>query len=183
MNYSKHMLNVHGMKVDKGSSQNKIAIAAIVLIAVIGLGLGFSSIFKTTNTNPELQSSPNPELSSNENVGNSVRISLSEIGTSANWYTYNSNGVKVKYFSVIGSDDKYHLAADACDVCYGNKLGYKQMENVMSCNNCGRQFAINSIGTENLAGGCWPSYIPMKIDGNYLVVENSALDGKRFMFE
>jgi len=56
---------------------------------------------------------------------------------------------------VKGSDEKIHLAIDACDVCYESKLGYKQTGNVMTCNNCGQTFPINSIGTENLKGGSW----------------------------
>jgi len=111
-----------------------------------------------------------------------MELPVSEVGTSAKWYTYDSNGVNVRFFLAKGGDGKIHLAADACDVCYRFKRGYRQTGAVMTCNNCGQTFAINSIGTGNLSGGCWPSYIPMKIEGNNVIIKTTDLDGKRSMF-
>ncbi|MCW4032168.1 MAG: DUF2318 domain-containing protein [Candidatus Bathyarchaeota archaeon] len=198
-NYSNHMLYVHGKNVEKGSSnRNKIAIVATILIAIIGISLSYNSIFNKTSTNleqsnaviepssgaiTEPSSSAITEPSSSAVVGDTIQISTSKVISAAKWYTYDSNGVDVKYFLVKGSDGKIHLGTDACDVCYDSKRGYRQSGNVMTCNNCGREFAINSIGTENLAGGCWPSYIPLEIDGDSAIIEKSDLNEKRYMFE
>jgi hypothetical protein len=121
--------------------------------------------------------------SSGAPVENVIKIPVSSVSTTAKWYAYNSNGTNVRYFLVKGGDNKIHLATDACDVCYSQKKGYRQLNsNTMKCNNCGREFGINSIGTENTAGGCWPSYLPMNVQGDYVIIKTSDLNGKRFMF-
>ena len=112
-----------------------------------------------------------------------VKIAASDLGTSAKFYSYTSSGVNIRYFAVLGADGEIHLAFDACDVCFAEKKGYEQIGDVMRCNNCGKEFAIGSIGTENLSGGCWPSYLPMDIRNGDIVVEKSDLDGKRYMFQ
>jgi uncharacterized membrane protein len=190
-NYSQHMSNAHGLNSRTGSSRNKIAIIAVVSIVLIAIAWSFNStseVKQITSTPVTSENSDNKVIQSNNEQNNEseetvVKIPISEIGTSAKWYTYNSNGETTKYFLVKGSDGKIHLAIDACDVCYSSKLGYKQTDNVMTCNNCGQTFPINSIGTENLSGGCWPSYLPYEVDGEQVIIDKSGIDQKRFMFQ
>jgi uncharacterized membrane protein len=52
----------------------------------------------------------------------------------------------------------------------------------MLCINCGNQYSINSLGTENTAGGCWPSYLPMRIDEDYIIINEFDLSQKKWMF-
>ena len=111
-----------------------------------------------------------------------VQIPVSELSTNAKFYTYDDSGVTIRYFVVKDTGGTVHVALDACDVCYAAKKGYQQVGDVMQCLNCGRQFSITSIGTENTAGGCWPSYLPMKIDGNNVVINIADLQAKSFMF-
>lgn len=149
-------------------------VASIVLIAIVGIALYFASHGSTPGPSPV--QAPPPQVES------AVRISVSQLSTSASFYTYNSGGTLVRYFGAVGPDGQVHVAADACDVCYAQKKGYRQVGDVMKCNNCGKEFAINSVGTENLSGGCWPSYLPVTISGGDAVVQLSDLKGKSFMF-
>ncbi len=111
-----------------------------------------------------------------------VSIPVSEAGTSARFYTYDANGTTVRFFLVKGADGKTHLAADACDVCYPLHKGYSQKNQNMRCNNCGRLFAINDIGTKNTAGGCWPSRIPINVEGGQVHIAKADLDAKTYLF-
>jgi len=186
--YVQHMSNVHGTNADRETShRDRMIIVAAVLIALIGISLSYQSFTRSVpaESKPLETSVPTDSKSSEPSAPpeNVVRIPTSEVSSSAKWYTHDSNGVKVKFFLVKGTDGKIHLAADACDVCYRGKRGYRQSENVMTCNNCGQTFAINGIGTQNLSGGCWPSHIPMKIEGDSVVIERSNLDQKRLMFQ
>ena len=113
---------------------------------------------------------------------NEIRIPLLDIDSKVSFYTYNANGVEIRYFAVKGSDDEIHVAADACDVCYDANKGYRQIGNVMSCINCGKEFPINSIGTENVAGGCWPSYLPIEVIEDSVIIKISDLESKKYMF-
>ena len=111
-----------------------------------------------------------------------IKIPLSEIDETADYYSYDSNGVDIKYFTVKGSDGKPRVALDACDLCYHEKKGYTQVGDVMRCLNCGLEFSISGIGTENTGGGCWPSYIEKTTVDDYLVIDISELEAKKFMF-
>jgi uncharacterized membrane protein len=104
--------------------------------------------------------------------------------TIARWFTYDSNGVDVKYFLVKGSDGKIHLGTDACYDCYEYKLGYSQNGDEMVCNKCSLTFPINGLGTDNLEmEGCWPSYIPFRTNEDSITIRMSDLDAKRSMFK
>lgn len=122
-------------------------------------------------------------LASAGSAGSTVSIPLEKIGTTANFFEFNSNGTAIRFFAVKGSDGSIKTAFDACDVCYANKKGYRQEGVYMVCNNCGKKFAIDSLGTENKnPGGCWPGYLPNKIAGDSVVIEKSDLEKGRGKF-
>ena len=148
--------------------------ASLVMIAVVGMALYFAS----QNGTP----GPSPVQPPPQQVDTTVTIPVSQLSASALFYTYNSGGTLVRYFGAVGSDGNVHVATDACDVCFSEKKGYRQVGDVMKCNNCGKEFAINSVGTENLSGGCWPSYLPVTMSGGNAVIQLSDLSAKTFMF-
>jgi hypothetical protein len=53
----------------------------------------------------------------------------------------------------------------------------------MECRNCGLTFPIEDIGDKNTGGGCWPSFIPITINEDSVIIEKSDLEIKRYMFE
>ena len=151
---------------------------SIVAVQVILLLAGCTTNTQNNN-NSNTNTNSNSELQQNET---DVRISISNVSTSAKFYSYDSNGVTVRYFAVKDKQGNVHIAFDACDVCYEAKKGYKQDGDVMQCINCGKTFSITSIGTDNTAGGCWPSFLPMNIDGNDVVIKITDLEAKSYMF-
>lgn len=152
-------------------------VGVVGIVAVLCFGGYYALSLKGTDTNQN--TNPNPPSSQNETE---VRISLSDLITTAKFYVYDSKGISIRYFAVKDSQGNVHVAFGACDVCYEAKKGYTQSGTVMQCNNCGKEFSIASIGTANTGGGCWPSYLPMKIDGNDVVIKISDLEAKNFMF-
>lgn len=110
-----------------------------------------------------------------------VSIPLADLSTTANFYELDDNGVKIRYFVVLGSDGEPRTAFDACDVCGGIK-GYEQIGKDIKCRNCGRVFSIDSVGTENKGYGCWPSYLPHEIEGNNLIINVSDIKAGKFRF-
>jgi len=154
-----------------------VVLGIIAVSAMIFLG-GCTS---TTQNNDNANKNTNYNIAPQQNE-TEVRIPLSDIDTTATFYSYDSNGVTVRYFAVKDAQGTVHVAFDACDVCYEAKKGYKQNGDVMQCLNCGKTFSITSIGTENTAGGCWPSFLPMNIDGNNVIIKISDLEAKSYMF-
>jgi uncharacterized membrane protein len=149
-----------------------IAIIAIIATVFIGMSIG----------NNNIEDDKEIDDTTTVSTGSQILIPISEIGTSAKFYSYESNGKDIKYFIVKGSDDVIHAAFDACDVCYNAKRGYNQDSDVMTCLNCGLTFPINELGESNTGGGCWPSFLPIKIDGDNIIIEQSDLENKINMF-
>ncbi len=154
-----------------------VFIGVVAIVAMVYLGGCTGTTQNKNNSNTDTNS--NSELQQNETE---VRIPISDISTTAKFYSYESSGISVRYFAVKDIQGTVHVAFDACDVCYEAKKGYKQDGDVMQCLNCGKTFSITSIGTENTAGGCWPSYLPMNIDGNDVVIKIADLEAKSYMF-
>ncbi len=109
-------------------------------------------------------------------------ILLSEVSSNARWYEYDSNGATIRFFAVKASDGSIKTAFDACDVCYGAKKGYRQEGNMMVCNNCGKKFSIDGLGTENRGTGCWPGYLPNTIQDGKIVIRKADIEGGRWRF-
>jgi len=162
----------------KKNMKKKLVIIGIVVLAAMVYLAGCTSIPQNNdNTNRKNNNNLAPQQNETE-----VRIPISDIDATATFYSYDADGVTVRYFAVKDAQGAIHVAFDACDVCYEAKKGYKQVAVQMQCLNCGQQFAITSIGSENTAGGCWPSYLDMKIDGNDVVIKIADLEAKTYMF-
>jgi len=166
-------------KIQRKKRTQKIIVAtSLSITAILSLVIVISM---PGNPNDQIQ---NSEIATPSDVVSQTEVSipLSEIGSNAKFYSYDSNGIEIRYFAVEGSDENVHVALDACDVCYDAKKGYRQNDEVMHCISCGKEFPINSIGIENTAGGCWPSYIPFRVDEDEVMIEISELESKRYMF-
>lgn len=112
-----------------------------------------------------------------------IAIPLSDLGTTAKFYTYiTDDGVTVKYFAVIGSDGQPHTAFDACEVCYDAKKGYYQDGEDMVCRNCGNRYLTNQMGTANKGGGCWPGYLESSVVGNEVIISFEELEAGKWFF-
>jgi uncharacterized membrane protein len=167
----------------KKKGTNTKVLAAIVVAVVLVAGGGFVVLsgaggLLNGNGNAGNGNQQVTELSPAQDV---VKIPLSNITNTLSFYTYKSNGTAIKFFAVKGTDGNVHVAFDTCDVC-GPK-GYKQSGNDVVCNNCGKQFAINSIGTANRGGGCWPSHLPMSVNGSFVIIKTSDLVTKESVFK
>ena len=112
-----------------------------------------------------------------------LQVPTAEVTTDAKWYPYDSDGVEIRFFAVRSNDNEIHVAFDACDVCFEEKKGYRQEGIQMTCNNCDKSFPIKAVGTENMVGGCWPSFLPISIEDDYIIIKLSDLEEKKYMFE
>ena len=167
------------LRKERAQSRSRLltggAIAAVLLVAGV-------AIFYALNSSHGAEYAPAQDLGAGNAGAAVMTIPVSSADSAAKFYTYDSGGTQVRFFIAKGTDGKVHVATDACDVCYGSHKGYRQTGNDMTCNNCGKTFAIANLGVKNTSGGCWPSYIPMNTDGTNIVIQKSDLDGKAFMF-
>jgi uncharacterized membrane protein len=117
------------------------------------------------------------------NAAGEAEIPSSEITRSAKYYTITDNNVDIRFFALRAADGDVRVAFDACDVCYDAKKGYRQEGDVMVCNNCGNRYPYDGLGTENIKGGCWPSFLPMKERDGQVIIKSSDIKNKRYMFD
>ncbi|TSK07821.1 MAG: DUF2318 domain-containing protein [Geobacter sp.] len=130
--------------------------SVVVVIAVVAVLVGVASVFAFS-------------LGKYEKVkatGGVVSIPLAKVGDGkAHYYRFEDGGKDIAFIVVKAADGNYRSSFDACDSCFGAKKGYEQKGDVLVCKNCNRQFAIDRIGPHQV-GGCNPSYLSSKVNGN-----------------
>ena len=157
--------------------KNIMILGVLGIVIILSISGYYIVSMKENNSNRNTTPIPSPNQNQNE-----IRIPISDIGSTATFYFYDSNDKSIQYFAVKDSLGNVHVAFDACDVCFEAKKGYRQNDNLMTCLNCGQEFPITSIGVENTAGGCWPSYLSIRIDNYTVVINISDLKAKSYMF-
>lgn len=111
---------------------------------------------------------------------------VSEISTTANYYSYTyiinaTTKKEIEYFIVLDGSGNIKTAFNACEVCYRADKGYSQVGDIMKCNNCGNQYAINNLGSQG-QGGCWPGYLPHTISADEIVILISEIEKGAYLF-
>jgi uncharacterized membrane protein len=110
-----------------------------------------------------------------------IQIPLSEVTGEAKFYEYKAaSQKKVRFFVIKSSDGVYRAAADACVVCYREKMGFHQEGNDLVCNKCGKHFPSASVN--KVTGGCNPDGIPRTIQGDKLLIAASELEARAELF-
>ena len=143
-------------------------IVALALVAAVVVGV----VIATGAETPPRRCRTPPRRRRSTAAASTVPVAELADGT-ARFYSADVAGTTVKYFVVQDAGGEVRTAFDACDVCYPAKKGYTQDGDVMVCNNCGRRFPTDGIGT--VAGGCNPSPLEAKVKGGEVVITADAL--------
>lgn len=125
-----------------------------------------------------------PGFSKNETVkpiNGVVTIPVGQVEDGkAHFYQFADGGKNISFFVVKGTDGAFHVAFDACDVCFQEKKGYFQEGDFMICRNCSKKFATNKIGRV-AGGGCNPSHLNFAQDAKAITIKTDDLKlGARF---
>lgn len=117
--------------------------------------------------------------------GEKVYIDKSEV-TDGNMhsFTYYSEkaGQNIYFFVVKASDGTYRVAANACEVCFDAKRGFKQVGDLIQCVNCRTTYTKDQIAMQK--GGCNPGPIEEKaqiVDGR-LAINVSDIESVTYLF-
>jgi uncharacterized membrane protein len=103
------------------------------------------------------------------------------ISGQAQFFTYQADGLTIKYFIVRAVDGVIRAAFDACDVCWPAGKGYHQEGEDMVCNNCGRHFKTTMIG--DVQGGCNPAPLKNRIENDTLILAANDLRAGKSYFD
>lgn len=130
----------------------------------------------------------NQSLSNVEFIGeNGKKVSLvngqikldSKIFTDSLARYYNTelpDGKIVYFFVVKDKNGIYRAAANACQVCFDARMGFRQEGDFMVCNTCGNKYPLTKIATEK--GGCNPGPINPNLEAKdgKVIIEQSDIE-------
>lgn len=172
--------------MEKRRKQDILFVIFIIIFAVVGIGgYLFYSNMSNSNENSDNVADIEPEPVEDGYViteNNEVQIATSKIDDGkAHFYTYDTNGVQVRFFVLKSSDGVLRAAFDTCDTCYREKKGYRQEGDDMVCNNCGLKFA--SIRINEQKGGCNPAPLDRRVDSENLYININDIKAGSWYFE
>ncbi|MDO8524270.1 MAG: Fe-S-containing protein [bacterium] len=86
------------------------------------------------------------------------------------------DGKIVRFFVIKDKKGVYRAAADACQVCFGERKGFRQEGDEIVCNNCGNRYPIEKIATEK--GGCNPGPINpnLQLQDGKIIIEQADIE-------
>ncbi len=117
-----------------------------------------------------------PERLALENA--EARIPVAELADKKlHRYEVSTGGVDVRLVAILDSSDTVRAALDACLIC--GTQGYRQDGKNVLCQNCAAAIYIPTIGA---AGGCNPIRIDYRVEGETLIIAESALSAATKVF-
>ncbi len=86
-------------------------------------------------------------------------------------YAVDDQGVHVRFIIIQKPDRGFAVSYDACQIC--GTQGYYQKGSEVICKNCESAIVISTIG---VPGGCNPIPLKSRMEGEMIVIDESALD-------
>lgn len=137
----------------------------------------------SSNEEPDIPSSGESDATSSSS-GEDLVIPISELSSTASFYTVEVDGTTMEIIAVIDSAGNIRTAFNTCQICYSSGRGYYvQSGDKLVCQNCGNQFTIDQIEIET--GGCnpWPIFAENKtVTEDSVVIPYEFLDESRQIF-
>ncbi|KIH76721.1 hypothetical protein GFER_10360 [Geoalkalibacter ferrihydriticus DSM 17813] len=143
-------------------------VAALVLVVVVAVGAwgllgGGSGGYPVVAAQNGMVSIPEAQVSDGQ----------------AHFFSYREGDATINFFVLKSNDGVIRAAFDACDVCYRDKLGYRQDGDSMVCIACNQSFASDQINV--LKGGCNPAPLNRVVrDGQVLIAEADIKAGSGY---
>jgi hypothetical protein len=161
-------LHGNSLKATAGKNRsNGIKIIGLVIVVMTGFLIFSSGILKA-------ETSKNGDL----------RIFKKEVTSTAKFYPYTADGVKMEVVAVKASDGSIRTALNTCQVCNNSGRGYYIQEgDELVCQNCGNRFQIDKV--EKIKNGCNPVPIAKESktdDGKYITISKSLLVKAKVLF-
>ncbi|OGL42471.1 MAG: hypothetical protein A2042_09135 [Candidatus Schekmanbacteria bacterium GWA2_38_11] len=165
----------------KGGSENSIAKEQEQGNAATGESAPNLQQDKQENTDPVQENLPVQEAKVVSGKGETISYPVSDFEDGkAKYYSFENNGVTIKYFILKSSDRTIRAAFDACDVCFKWKMGYAQEGDFMVCRRCGQKFLSTKVN--EVKGGCNPAPLNRRIEGKKVVIDKKDILEGEFYF-
>lgn len=159
-------------KYSKNKPNVKVVAATVSVLVLLIIAIVTSNENKSTIGGSKDNRSPVVK-------DNDIVIQVSDVNETASFYPAEMNGISLEVLTVKAPDGTIRTAFNTCQVCYGSGRGYYIQEgNILRCQNCGNQFAMDDV--EVTRGGC----NPVPITSDYKTVEDDTITiSKDFLTE
>ncbi len=142
-------------------------------------------LLKCSEDNQVLSQLESPKFEFIGENGENVSLINRQISLTANIlddnlaHYYNTelpSGKTVYFFVVKDKNGIYRAAANACQVCFDSRMGFRQQGDFMVCNTCGNKYPLEKIATEK--GGCNPGPInpDLKVKDGKITIKQAELE-------
>ena len=167
-----------GPRVWRGSKHTSVswmtmAMAAAALLLVIAFVVVCARSMRGSS----------PELAAAETVttGEDVALPVATFADGrARFYRYiTATGHEARFFVIKTPDGTVRAAFDACNFCFRQRRGFRQVGDRLTCNNCGRSISAQHVGV--LKGECNPATLEPTVEGDRVILRATALEsGDRY---
>ena len=169
-NLRRHFKRIHGIEIGNSTADIERALKrkksgmmapfknnvkfqigfSIVVIAILSVSIYYGMIYEGSYSGYEFHNAkPFPIIINELDIPEEkreVKIPVNELTRNAQFYKFNSNGVDIRVFVLLGSDDEPRVAFDASESAYSEKKGFRQVGDKMVDNANGWEFEIDNIG-------------------------------------
>lgn len=91
------------------------------------------------------------------------------------FYRYvSATGHETRFFVIKTADGVVRAAFDACERCFRQRRGFRQIGDRLSCNACRRTLSAREVSV--LKGGCNPVPLQRTIDGDNVIIRGADLE-------
>lgn len=146
-----------------------IAAAGLVLLAAI-------VVVCVRSTSADRPAEPGLALAEAVPTGADVSLPVSTFADGrARFYRYvTARGRETRFFVIKSPDGVVRAAFDACDNCFRERRGFRQVGDHLFCNACRRTLLSQHVNV--LKGGCNPAPLERTVDGDRVIVQAAALE-------
>jgi len=148
----------------------KIAATAVATLVIVAI----SSEFIYSKASQSITPAESVTIADAE-----VRVPVSQLADHRlHRFVVNVGGASVRFIAMLDASDTVRAGLDACLIC-GSQGYYQDGANVI-CRHCSAAIYIPTIG---MAGGCNPVHIDYRLEGETLIISESALQESAKYFQ
>jgi len=202
-NLPRHLKRNHGIEIGNSTAdierafnrKNKrklasgIVIFPVLVTIILGVSIYYGFIYDGSDSGPGYQhADPFPMIYADEGMEEEhkqVKIPVINLTDEAQFFFYNSDGVKIRVFALLGSDEKPRVAFDASESAYSEKKGFRQSGDKMVDNAGNWEFDIDTIGVLTIDNERAPALLHWGYccKGDNVAINITVLNAHRYMFE
>lgn len=162
------------------NKKNIVLPLAAVLVVIVAVIVGV--LVKNGKTPEETPQVGEGSTITSVLTEDTLEIDVSNLGTTAQYVDYNSDGTDMQVLVVRDTDGSVKVVYNTCQSCKGSPMAFFVQEGTqVVCQNCHIPHPVSGLGNEKEAG-CNPIPMQYTLEGNTVKIPLSELDANASLF-